>query len=73
MVRVAFFNLKGSVTNENDCVINGSLTSHSRVPELLAGVWVGGREAIYWTGLHLSVPAGWPGISQIMPFHPVSS
>ncbi len=29
-----------------DFFINGSLTSHSRVPELLAGVWVGGREAI---------------------------
>ena len=29
-----------------DFFINGSLTSHSRVPELLAGVWTGGRETI---------------------------
>ncbi|MHC4925215.1 MAG: carboxymuconolactone decarboxylase family protein [Planctomycetota bacterium] len=29
-----------------DFFINGSLTSHSRVPELLAGVWTGGRESI---------------------------
>lgn len=29
-----------------DFFINGSLTSHSAVPELLAGVWTGGREAI---------------------------
>lgn len=29
-----------------DFFINGSLTSHSRVPELLAGVWMGGRETI---------------------------
>jgi len=30
----------------DDFFINGSLTSHSKVPELLAGVWAGGREAI---------------------------
>ena len=29
-----------------DFFINGSLTSHSLVPELMAGVWVGGRETI---------------------------
>jgi hypothetical protein len=29
-----------------DFFINGSLTGHSRVPELLAGVWAGGRETI---------------------------
>ena len=29
-----------------DFFINGSLTSHSKVPELLAGVWTGGRESI---------------------------
>ena len=29
-----------------DFFINGSLTSHSAVPELLAGVWAGGRETI---------------------------
>lgn len=29
-----------------DFFINGSLTSHSQVPELLAGVWTGGRETI---------------------------
>lgn len=29
-----------------DFFVNGSLTSHSRVPELLAGVWTGGRETI---------------------------
>ncbi|MGH7381418.1 MAG: hypothetical protein ACREKR_04220 [Candidatus Methylomirabilales bacterium] len=29
-----------------DFFINGSLTSHSKVPELLAGVWTGGRECI---------------------------
>ena len=29
-----------------DFFINGSLTSHSKVPELLAGVWIGGRESI---------------------------
>jgi hypothetical protein len=29
-----------------DFFINGSLTSHSKVPELLAGVWTGGRETI---------------------------
>lgn len=29
-----------------DFFINGSLTSHSSVPELLAGVWTGGRETI---------------------------
>ncbi len=32
-----------------DFFINGSLTSHSRVPELLAGVWMGGRETILVT------------------------
>lgn len=30
----------------DDFFINGSLTSHSAVPALLAGVWMGGREAI---------------------------
>jgi hypothetical protein len=30
----------------DDFFVNGSLTSHSRVPELLAGVWTGGRETI---------------------------
>lgn len=30
----------------DDFFINGSLTSHSKVPELLAGVWTGGRESI---------------------------
>jgi hypothetical protein len=29
-----------------DFFINGSLTSHSQVPALLAGVWTGGRESI---------------------------
>lgn len=29
-----------------DFFINGSLTSHSKVPELMAGVWLGGRETI---------------------------
>ncbi len=29
-----------------DFFVNGSLTSHSGVPELLAGVWTGGRETI---------------------------
>jgi AhpD family alkylhydroperoxidase len=29
-----------------DFFINGSLTSHSKVPELMAGVWTGGRESI---------------------------
>lgn len=29
-----------------DFFINGSLTSHSAVPELLAGAWAGGRETI---------------------------
>jgi AhpD family alkylhydroperoxidase len=32
-----------------DFFINGSLTSHSKVPELLAGVWTGGRECILVT------------------------
>ena len=31
---------------QEDFFVNGSLTSHSRVPELLAGVWTGGRETI---------------------------
>ena len=30
----------------DDFFINGSLTSHSKVPELLAGVWTGGRESM---------------------------
>ena len=30
----------------DDFFINGSLTSHSAVPALLAGVWMGGREVI---------------------------
>ena len=29
-----------------DFFVNGSLTSHSKVPNLLAGVWTGGRECI---------------------------
>jgi hypothetical protein len=29
-----------------DFFVNGSLSSHSKVPELMAGVWVGGRETI---------------------------
>ncbi len=32
-----------------DFFINGSLTSHSQVPELMAGVWMGGRETILVT------------------------
>lgn len=32
-----------------DFFINGSLTSHSKVPELMAGVWMGGRETILVT------------------------
>jgi len=32
-----------------DFFINGSLTSHSKVPPLLAGVWTGGRESILVT------------------------
>jgi len=32
-----------------DFFINGSLTSHSKVPPLLAGVWTGGRECILVT------------------------
>lgn len=32
-----------------DFFVNGSLTSHSKVPELLAGVWTGGRECILVT------------------------
>ena len=32
-----------------DFFINGSLTSHSKVPHLLAGVWTGGRESILVT------------------------
>jgi hypothetical protein len=31
---------------KEDFFINGSLTSHSKVPELLAGVWTGGRETM---------------------------
>jgi hypothetical protein len=31
---------------QEDFFMNGSLTSHSRVPDLLAGVWTGGRETI---------------------------
>jgi hypothetical protein len=30
----------------DDFFLNGSLTSHSGVPELLAGVWTGGRETV---------------------------
>ena len=30
----------------DDFFINGSLTSHSKVPDLLAGVWTGGRESM---------------------------
>ena len=30
----------------DDFFMNGSLTSHSKVPELLAGVWTGGRESM---------------------------
>ncbi len=30
----------------DDFFVNGSLTSHSRVPELLAGTWLGGREIV---------------------------
>ena len=33
-----------------DFFINGSLTSHSKVPELLAGVWTGGRETMLVDG-----------------------
>jgi len=33
----------------DDFFINGSLTSHSKVPSLLAGVWTGGRESILVT------------------------
>ncbi len=29
-----------------DAFINGSVTSHSKVPELMAGMWTGGRETI---------------------------
>ena len=29
-----------------DFFVNGSLSSHSRVPELFAGTWLGGREAV---------------------------
>ncbi len=29
-----------------DFFINGSITSHSKVPDLMAGMWTGGREAI---------------------------
>ena len=32
-----------------DFFINGSLTGHSKVPPLLAGVWTGGRECILVT------------------------
>jgi hypothetical protein len=32
-----------------DFFINGSLTGHSKVPSLLAGVWTGGRESILVT------------------------
>jgi hypothetical protein len=32
-----------------DFFVNGSLTSHSKVPNLLAGVWTGGRECILVT------------------------
>jgi AhpD family alkylhydroperoxidase len=32
-----------------DFFVNGSLTSHSKVPELMAGVWTGGRECILVT------------------------
>ena len=31
---------------DEDFFINGSLTSHSSVPELMAAVWIGGRETI---------------------------
>jgi AhpD family alkylhydroperoxidase len=34
---------------EEDFFINGSLTGHSKVPPLLAGVWTGGRESILVT------------------------
>ena len=30
--------------------INGSVTGHSKVPELMAGTWIGGRETILVTG-----------------------
>src|SRR5262249_62182675 len=33
-----------------DFFINGSLTSHSKVPPLLAGVWTGGRGSILVAG-----------------------
>lgn len=29
-----------------DFFVNGSLSSHSQVPELFAGTWLGGREAV---------------------------
>jgi len=29
-----------------DFFVNGSLSSHSQVPELFAGAWLGGREAV---------------------------
>ena len=29
-----------------DFFVNGSLTSHSQVPELLAGTWMSGREIV---------------------------
>ena len=29
-----------------DFFVNGSLSSHSRVPELFAGSWLGGREIV---------------------------
>ena len=32
-----------------DFFVNGSLSSHSRVPELFAGSWLGGREAVLVT------------------------
>lgn len=35
---------------DEDFFVNGSLTSHSAVPELMAGVWIGGREAIIQPG-----------------------
>ena len=31
---------------EEDFFVNGSITSHSAVPELMAGVWLGGRESV---------------------------
>ena len=37
-----------------DFFVNGSLSSHSEVPELFAGTWLGGRELVVVTDRNVS-------------------